>query len=232
MGNLSRPGAAGLCLVACLASTAPRATADDVSAAEPVVRVLLIESSGPVRLRNGQGVTELKSNPDGLLADSRAVGKRFRLRGQEPLRAGDLRVRGSLVVRWKPGGLSVVNRVGLEDYVAGTLGREIYPQWHAETLKAQAVVVRTYALHHMARRVDRAYDMERGTSHQVYGGYDAETNSVVSAATATRGQFLSYRREPILAAYHSASGGRTASAEEVWGRLRRRVRQGHCRRGR
>ena len=35
---------------------------------------------------------------------------------------------------------------------------------------------------------------------------------------ATRGQFLAYGGRPILAVYHSASGGRTASAQEVWGR--------------
>jgi stage II sporulation protein D len=34
----------------------------------------------------------------------------------------------------------------------------------------------------------------------------------------TRGELLVYRGEPILAAFHSASGGQTASAEEVWGR--------------
>ena len=34
---------------------------------------------------------------------------------------------------------------------------------------------------------------------------------------ATRGEFLSFAGQPILAAFHSSSGGRTASAAEVWG---------------
>ena len=38
-----------------------------------------------------------------------------------------------------------------------------------------------------------------------------------SVAVEVRHQVLVFRGEPILAAYHSASGGRTASAEEVWG---------------
>jgi stage II sporulation protein D len=59
--------------------------------------------------------------------------------------------------------------------------------------------------------------MVPSTGHQVYGGVDAEIPEVVAAVSATRGAFLTYRRKPILAAYHSASGGRTASAEEVWG---------------
>ena len=43
------------------------------------------------------------------------------------------------------GGVAVVNRVPMEHYVAGTLGREVYPSWSKEMLKAQAVVTRTYA---------------------------------------------------------------------------------------
>jgi stage II sporulation protein D len=46
----------------------------------------------------------------------------------------------------------------------------------------------------------------------------AETPAIRAAVSATRGEFLAYARKPILAVYHSASGGRTASSEEVWGR--------------
>jgi stage II sporulation protein D len=40
---------------------------------------------------------------------------------------------------------------------------------------------------------------------------------VRQAAEATRGELLLHGGAPILAAFHSASGGETASAEEVWG---------------
>jgi stage II sporulation protein D len=220
MGDRGPPKTAGLFLLGLIVAAAPVAGAGAAPGAEPVVRVLLIETGEAVYLRDGSEVTRLVAAPDGLLANARPVGKRFRLAGGGPLRAGDLRVRGSLEVRWESDGLQVVNRVGLEDYVAGTLGREVYTDWHAETLKAQAVVARTYALHHMARRARDSYDLARGTTHQVYGGFDAETASVVAAAAATRGEYLAYGNEPILAVYHSASGGRTASAEEVWGQAR------------
>jgi stage II sporulation protein D len=52
----------------------------------------------------------------------------------------------------------------------------------------------------------------------VYGGLDAESKEVVGATRATHGQYLAFRGSPILAVYHSAAGGMTASAEEVWGR--------------
>jgi stage II sporulation protein D len=134
------------------------------------------------------------------------------------LRVDRLRVRGGVEVRRVPGGLRVVNRVPLEDYVAGTLGREVYPSWQPEMLKAQAVAIRTYALHEADRHAQDGFDVDSGTRGQVYGGLDAETPAVVSAAAATRGQWLAWQGRPILAAFHSASGGRTASAAEVWGR--------------
>jgi len=36
------------------------------------------------------------------------------------------------------------------------------------------------------------------------------------ALGATRNEILTWRGEPILAVYHSASSGRSAGAEEVW----------------
>lgn len=187
---------------------APRASA------EPPLRVLLVE--GAKRIEAGGLV--LRAGPDGgLLAGDEVLGPVWRSRGRGPHRAGELRVRGALEVQRTAGGLRLVNRVSVEDYVAGTLGREIYPRWDAETLKAQAVVTRTYAEYQRARRVDPDYDLLAGTSHQVYGGADAETPAIRAAVESTRGQVLLHGGRPILAAFHSSSGGRTASAEEVWG---------------
>jgi stage II sporulation protein D len=178
------------------------------------VRVLLLESSEPVKVA-GVNVSPLG---DGLRAGGRATGSVWRAPGAGPHAAIDLRVRGVLEVRRAGPGLQVVNQVGLEDYVAGTLGSEMYTHWDHEALRAQAVVTRTYALHQRARRSRRPYDVRAGTADQVYGGVDAETRSVRAAVAATRGEVLVYEDAPILAVFHSASGGRTASAEEVWGR--------------
>ncbi len=183
------------------------------------IRVLLLESDAAVGVgADGGPLTRVEPAGDGLRADGRPVGAVWRVEEGGLLRAEDLRVRGSLEVRRSPGGLRVVNRVALEPYVAGTLGREVYPGWNPETLRAQAVVIRTYALHERGRRSGRCFDLEGGTRGQVYGGVDAETPSAVAAAAATRGEYLSWRGRPILAVYHAASGGRTASSEEVWGR--------------
>jgi stage II sporulation protein D len=217
---MAKWGRAGLALLGFVVPTSGSAAAD-TSGAEPVVRVLLIETGGAVRVRGGGasgGVTRLEPAGEGLLANGRPVGRVWRLEAKGLPSAGELRVRGALEVRRAPRGLWVVNHVGLEDYVAGTLGRELYPGWEVETLKAQAIVTRSYALHQMGRRSGHAFDVSGDTSGQVYGGVDAETPAARAAAAATRGEYLAYRGEPILAVYHSASGGQTASAEEVWGR--------------
>jgi stage II sporulation protein D len=190
-------------------------------AAEPILRVLVRETGGSVRVQEAGGPgpgTRLEPAADGLRAGARPVGGVWRSAADGVWEVAGRRVRGAVEVRRVPAGLQVVNRVGLEDYVAGTVGREVYPDWAPEMLKAQAVVTRTYALHQRRARAGQAFDLASDTSGQVYGGVDAETPAVWDAVRATRGEYLADGSGPILAVYHSASGGRTASAEEVWGR--------------
>jgi stage II sporulation protein D len=196
------------------------AVADDVGTPSPEVRVLLLESSEPVRVRapGADADTILKSTKNGIIANSQSVGPVWRGEGSGEARAAGLRLRGELEVRRVDGGLQVVNAVNLEDYVAGTVGREVYSGWEAEMLKAQAVAARTYALYERNRHTGRPYHLRRDATSQVYGGIAAENPAVLAAVGATRGEYLAWRGRPILAAYHSASGGQTASSEEVWGR--------------
>ncbi len=117
-------------------------------------------------------------------------------------------------------GLAVVNEIALERYLAGTLGSEMYVSWDRRALQAQAVASRTYAIHQRDGRRDAPWHLTAGTRSQVYGGVDAESPEVEQALEDTRGQILVARGRPILAAFHSSSGGQTASAEEVWGQSR------------
>jgi stage II sporulation protein D len=209
LGRSDRRGCRVLLWLACGAAL----LAQPASAAD-TVRVLLIDTAGPVRV----GGLLMSAGPDGVRAGERRLGSVWQAPGSGPHQAADLRVRGAVEVRRGGSGLQVVNRVPLEDYVAGTLGREVYQSWAPETLKAQAVVARTYALYQRARRpAEAGFDLAADTSSQVYGGVDAETPGVRAAVDSTRGEVLEYEGEAILAAFHSASGGRTASAEEVWG---------------
>ncbi|MFP6640430.1 MAG: SpoIID/LytB domain-containing protein, partial [Myxococcota bacterium] len=132
-------------------------------------------------------------------------------------RVGELEVAGRLQVIPVSGQIAVIGHVPLDDYVEGALSGEIPALWAEEALRAQAVVSRTYALHERAAHASDPYDVAATTANQVYkGGGVAE--SIHRAVRDTGCQVLTFRGEPILAVFHSAAGGMTASAAEVWGR--------------
>ncbi|MEZ4218545.1 MAG: SpoIID/LytB domain-containing protein [Myxococcota bacterium] len=125
---------------------------------------------------------------------------------------------GTVRARGEDGVLAVVAHVALERYVEGTVGREMPASWEPEALRAQAIVSRTFALRALREPADPDWDLEATTASQVFGGAAGVTDSVREAVRATRGEYLAFDGAPILAYFHSASGGRTAASEEVWGR--------------
>lgn len=187
--------------------------ADAVEVNQPWVRVLLTQGRDPVRV-GGHRYTAVE--PGRLRRNGHPVGQRVVVNG--PTAVGKLRYRGRIEVSRSAEGVTVINEVPVERYVEGILLREVYPGWEAAVLQAQAVVARTYVLHRSRETRGRAWDVTSGTGSQVYGGIDAEAPQAARAVRATEGQVLVFGGKPILAAYHSASGGRTASSEEVWGR--------------
>ena len=122
---------------------------------------------------------------------------------------------GEVLVRVR-GSDGHVARVSLEPYVERAVAGEVWASWPAEALKAQAVVARTYALHQRRRNAAQGHDVESNVLSQRFARGPV-ARRIRDAARATRGQYLSYSNAPILAAFHSSAGGRTASALEVWG---------------
>ncbi|MEJ2182667.1 MAG: SpoIID/LytB domain-containing protein [Nitrospirota bacterium] len=125
--------------------------------------------------------------------------------------------RGSFEVWRGPDGLYIINEVPLEEYVEGVVTAESGKDWAYEALKAQAVVVRTYALYQKMQGAKRTYDVTSSVLHQLFKGQNSDP-AVAAAVRETRGQILVYDGEPIAAYYHSTSGGRTELPEEVFGR--------------
>ena len=115
-------------------------------------------------------------------------------------------------------GLTLVNRVPLESYLAGVLGQEMGPRRpeEREALLAQAVVARTFALRNRGRWEAQGYDATADTRDQVYAGADGETAQVWDAVRATAGEVVRYQGRLIEAYYHASCGGRTAAVEEVF----------------
>jgi stage II sporulation protein D len=126
--------------------------------------------------------------------------------------------RGSIEIRrGDRDSLLVINEIDVEDYLKGVLNEEISAKWHHESLKAQAVVARTYALYQKERRKDNPYHLEATTADQVYGGARNEDERTNRAAEDTKGIVLTYDGRLAKAFYHSASGGITEDVADVWG---------------
>jgi SpoIID/LytB domain protein len=127
---------------------------------------------------------------------------------------------GSIELDPASDGLVVSNRLSLEKYLRGLA--EVPSTWPEEALKAQAVAARTYALYTLSQpRAGMAavydFDICASVQCQVYMGADAGLDARWSAAVAnTAGVAVLYSGEPILARYHSTSGGRTLDNPEAF----------------
>ena len=136
------------------------------------------------------------------------------LPGKAPLEVGTP-YRGQIDVAVTGSKLNAVNAVGLEDYLAGVVPREMPAGWAAEALKAQAVAARSYALAHRVR--GQAFDLYADVRSQVYGGIEAEDARATQAIAATAGEVLTFDGKVADTLFHSTSGGNTISAEEAFG---------------
>ena len=128
-----------------------------------------------------------------------------------------------------------VLELSVRDYVIGAVLAEMPATYHPEALKAQAVAARTYAVRQREKQrispdpelmgADISND---STKYQAYftpaqakdfygSGYDTYYRKAADAVDATDKLILCYDGEPIVAAFHAISGGRTESAEIIWG---------------
>ncbi len=126
--------------------------------------------------------------------------------------------RGDIVLLRDKTGITVINRVGMEDYLPGVVSAEsgIKEIGDVEALRAQTIVARTYALRNMGRREADGFDLYGSVEDQVYGGVAAETDLGRDAVTLTRGQVIIYQGELIDAFYSSTCGGQTALGTEIF----------------
>ena len=113
---------------------------------------------------------------------------------------------------------SVVNTVGLEDYVKGVLPWEIGANESDETTKAFAVLTRTAPLSgSKPAHLERGFDVCTGTCCQIYRGLARTDARLERLADETAGEVLTYEDRPAVVLYHTTSGGATCSLSEAWG---------------
>jgi stage II sporulation protein D len=123
--------------------------------------------------------------------------------------------RGKLLIKNINGRLTIINDVGLEDYIKGVVPSEMPSSWEIEALKAQAIAARSYALANLGKQAKYGYDLKDNTEDQAYNGAGAETDRTNKAVDDTSGLVLTYDMK-IISAYYSASAGGMTNTNS-WG---------------
>ncbi len=123
---------------------------------------------------------------------------------------------GDLTVRNQNGQLRLILSVPLEEYLLGVLPWEMSSAFPLEALKAQAVAARTYAL--TRRNSAQDYDMTDNTNDQVYAGVPDNADIIRRAVAETAGICVYYQDQLATCYYTASNGGRTETAERVWGK--------------
>jgi len=129
-----------------------------------------------------------------------------------------------LLQRYHQDGITVINKLPFETYIAAVISREMSPSWPLEALKAQAVTSRSFIL---ATQFDSIpyymqYGFDINTTQQTYIGIDLATHWVIQqAVNETKGEVARYtdvygNQNIIAAYYHADSGGSTENCENIF----------------
>lgn len=122
-----------------------------------------------------------------------------------------------------------VEEVPLETYVSRVVASEMPANFEMEALKAQSLAARTYITGQLVNGepVSDQADVNDTVEYQVYkndnelrqqwqDSYQANMKKINQAVEETAGEILTYKHEPITAAFFSTSNGYTENAGDYW----------------
>ncbi len=119
--------------------------------------------------------------------------------------------------------------LNMREYIFGVVAAEISASKEIETLKAQTVAAFTYTLYKKNKNQNENFDITDNpnvdqafitvdAAKEKWGDkaaeYEKKLNDVLDQVYGT---YLCYNDEPIYAAYHAISSGKTESSKSVWG---------------
>jgi stage II sporulation protein D len=213
---------------------------DDV----PVVRVLVLETDGRIRIDIPGGQVAAKSE------DGRTIGRfevsgtvavsktknglklkqrnrpvheapimEIRPSGDAGFTIDDTPYRGGLLLR-RLGGKTIlaINIIEIDDYLKGVLPAEIgyLKEGQYEAYKVQAIASRSYSLSKLEEKKNEPYDMRATIMDQVYRGIKGENRIASEAVDMTRGIVGVWDEQPIRAYYSACCGGHTSDIRVGW----------------
>lgn len=186
------------------------------------------DSKFTIKELNNSNNTELKSNgthivsvsQNKILINNKKYSSPLKLipeNSKQYLRVENKRYRGIIILRLNSRKrITVINEIGLEEYICGIMTKEVSPDWPIESLKAQAIVARTFALKSLSKHSKDGFNLCSKTHCQVYGGVDSEDERSNKAVYDTAGEVLMYDGQIISSFYHSSCGGCTEDVKNVW----------------
>lgn len=119
-------------------------------------------------------------------------------------------------------------------YIRGVVAAEMPLNFHIEALKAQAVASHTYTLRQIDAELsnptkelngaflttdykkNQAFITDEELKERWGKNYDANSQKLNEAVNSVIDEVITYEGKPIIAAFHSISGGVTESAKTVW----------------
>ena len=113
--------------------------------------------------------------------------------------------------------LDIVNRVEMDEYLKGVLPKEMSPSFPMESLKAQALCSRSFAINNYNKFIKNGYNLDDTTRSQVYYGKDVEEKTTNKAVEETIGQVIKYDGKVAETIFCASSGGYTVASSEAWG---------------
>lgn len=123
-----------------------------------------------------------------------------------------------------------------EEYIIGVVCAEMPASFEEEALKAQAVAAHTYALRQMGIALKNEDESLQGAflstdsakfqaylskeeRKSLYGNnFENYEDKISRCVLAVINEILLYQDEPIVAAFHSISSGKTESSKDIWGK--------------
>ena len=124
-------------------------------------------------------------------------------------------------------------RISVREYLIGAVGAEMPVTFEEEALKAQAVAAHTYAerqaeLSSQRPELKGADFSDDASQYQAFytkeeleklynDSFEEDYAKLEKVVDAVLHEVIMYQNEPIIAAFHAVSGGKTESAKNVWG---------------
>ena len=124
---------------------------------------------------------------------------------------------GAVCVKSLNGYLHIINVVRCNDYLAGVVQAESGGGGPDEYLRAQVILCRTFTLRNVCRHSGEGGDLCDAVHCQAYHGTASDNMQIMQLVRQTDGLVLADADSvPVVAVYHSNSGGFTRNSADVW----------------